>query len=450
MTVGLKAHVMAQLAMVALATVGCTPAGTEVDHEARVGDERPDFPVLTTPFPAAITLPTPSTASSPTPSPKPDEQAPSPILPTLRLTSDAPLTDEPSWMVELEPDGVVVMNADGTGQRLLVPYEPKVFRWGAYDMWFMSAIAPSGWTAARVAPTTDGRADPRLFIFNLPDPSLVAEIPLLADDLRPERVEREIGDGGPETNKDLYLAIHSAGFSAGAEWSPDGTQLAFLAAIDGPSADVYLYDTRTNEVSRLTDGPNQPKLLGWSPDGQWVVHSEITDIRLGDGIFYDNLNLWAAAADGSGSIRVLGEGALLVILEWLTPTSFIAIHHDFGPSPAFGLELIDLHAGKLQSLYTGTAYPVAIDPATGTVAFAPYISGRQFDTLEPGLYIVSPSRPVPAELDLPWPEPADEYDRGALRELRWSSELGVFEFVLPGGPEGTFTTDGVVTLCEEC
>lgn len=35
-------------------------------------------------------------------------------------------------------------------------------------------------------------------------------------------------------------------------WSPDGRYLAFLGAIEGPSSDVYVYDTATDRVQRLT------------------------------------------------------------------------------------------------------------------------------------------------------------------------------------------------------
>ncbi len=66
--------------------------------------------------------------------------------------------------------------------------------------------------------------------------------------------------------EDVYLVLHGEGFLDTLAWSPDGRFLAYVAATDGPSADIYVYDTQTSEVRRITDGPNQPELLGWSPE----------------------------------------------------------------------------------------------------------------------------------------------------------------------------------------
>src|SRR4030042_1675504 len=44
------------------------------------------------------------------------------------------------------------------------------------------------------------------------------------------------------------------------------------AAMSGPTADLYLYNTQTKEITQLTDGPSQAVLPVWSPDGQYVLH----------------------------------------------------------------------------------------------------------------------------------------------------------------------------------
>ena len=56
-------------------------------------------------------------------------------------------------------------------------------------------------------------------------------------------------------------------------WQPgDGRLLAFIGASNGPTADLYLYDTQTREITQLTDGPSQAVLPVWSPDGQYILH----------------------------------------------------------------------------------------------------------------------------------------------------------------------------------
>ena len=56
-------------------------------------------------------------------------------------------------------------------------------------------------------------------------------------------------------------------------WSPDGTRIAYVAAVDGkPQIFVRWMDAEgaTSQVSRLTESPGS---LAWSPDGKWLSFS---------------------------------------------------------------------------------------------------------------------------------------------------------------------------------
>ncbi len=99
------------------------------------------------------------------------------------------------------------------------------------------------------------------------------------------------------------VQIENLGVGTDAEglvWSPDGNRLAFFAYTDastgkwytpGP-ARIYVVDTETWEVQRLTSGGDN-RWPTWSPDG-----SRIAFVRDGD--------LFTMAADGSGLQRVEG------------------------------------------------------------------------------------------------------------------------------------------------
>jgi hypothetical protein len=53
---------------------------------------------------------------------------------------------------------------------------------------------------------------------------------------------------------------------------PDGVRIAVAAATDGPTSDIYLIDTVSDEIQQLTDGPSQAIDPSWSPDGAYLYH----------------------------------------------------------------------------------------------------------------------------------------------------------------------------------
>jgi hypothetical protein len=56
-------------------------------------------------------------------------------------------------------------------------------------------------------------------------------------------------------------------------WQPgEGRYLAFVGAIQGPTADLYVYDSQSNAITQLTDGGSQAVYPTWSPDGTTILH----------------------------------------------------------------------------------------------------------------------------------------------------------------------------------
>ena len=54
-------------------------------------------------------------------------------------------------------------------------------------------------------------------------------------------------------------------------WQPGGRYLAFVGAMDGPTSDLYLYDTESGEIRRLTYGLAQAVFPTWSWDGKYIL-----------------------------------------------------------------------------------------------------------------------------------------------------------------------------------
>ena len=67
----------------------------------------------------------------------------------------------------------------------------------------------------------------------------------------------------------------------GLTWSPDSRYLAFSAALDQESSDLYVIDTLNNRVDRVNGLYSQNALPVWSPGGEWLISQEFEyDYRL--------------------------------------------------------------------------------------------------------------------------------------------------------------------------
>jgi hypothetical protein len=82
-------------------------------------------------------------------------------------------------------------------------------------------------------------------------------------------------------------------------WSPDGRMLAFVAAVDGPSSDLYVFTLADRQIRRLTTGLNQAATPFWSPDSRWIVHQEVKELQA-DGP-WQSVAVWAAGSGAAGS-----------------------------------------------------------------------------------------------------------------------------------------------------
>lgn len=67
-----------------------------------------------------------------------------------------------------------------------------------------------------------------------------------------------------------HRPLTDGGDAYGAAWSPDGTRLAYVAAHkDRPQVHVRWMDT--GQTAALTQLPEAPADLAWSPDGKWIA-----------------------------------------------------------------------------------------------------------------------------------------------------------------------------------
>jgi hypothetical protein len=82
-------------------------------------------------------------------------------------------------------------------------------------------------------------------------------------------------------------------------WSPDGTRIAFEAAVAGNS-DVYLVGADGGHLRRLTAEPSIEGVPSWSGDGRWIYFASTRA-----GVIAD---IWRISPGGGEAIRLTRNG----------------------------------------------------------------------------------------------------------------------------------------------
>lgn len=171
---------------------------------------------------------------------------------------------------------------------------------------------------------------------------------------------------------DLEMRVRAA-FATGLRqraWSPGGDYLAFGAATDGPSTDLYLLERSNAAVTRLTDGPQQIAAIQWSPDGRWIWHSYVPAsdcLRCGG---------QAAVLVENGAIHDLyGDGGDAQLLSWIDDASYlIARRSERGGW--YELRRVDLDLGESDLFWYGSFSALAVDAENDRLLLRGHMEGE--------------------------------------------------------------------------
>ena len=331
----------------ALLMTACTPQPTQLPTvepvEPTVTQTMPSLTPSATVSPTLTPLPTsiPTQVNTATPSTKTPTPIPTPLPLFPSANSSVPLSYSGPWLSYLvgtpyDVGNVIVTNLDGSGRRQI----------SSNALWVISnPVSPY---LALLIREPDfhpefGRANV-LEIIHLPD-GVKKTIPLISN---PEiQVYDYRRDFDIQTKEQ---AISFISISVSADWSPNGRYLAFTAAIDGPTSDLYVYDTVSDQIRRLTDGTDMATGAEWSLDSLWIVHRGING--WGEGCF--ETGVWAAAVDGS-QIKWLSKGHCFEITQWTGPETFeVSYGSTHGGAQPTGFfyyqERIDIAAGTSTAL----------------------------------------------------------------------------------------------------
>ena len=327
-------------------------------------------------------MPAPTLAATDTQNSTPTSTNPSPAITAI---SHPALNTNGPYLAYLSSQGdqheIVLMDADGIGQKI-IPYPANA----TYLPYFLSNIlSPDGhwlayYTGSAAKCFGNGGADTAdltLNLLNLADGKSQIVTRLLLHDYPNNFVQaaQQLNQAG--ITADLLQNAFGCGMDESA-WSPDGRYLAFSGQMDGLSSDVYLYDTISHAIKRLSSEPEEVETISWSSDGQRII--EWSDFGVGEGMMHD---VHVLALDGRVVFKLfINRGSL----DWLYGPvySFWGRENEAEPNQS---GFVDITTGKVLKAWDQGFSFLAV--STDKQWLAGYFSGGKETNLLPGFYLIN-------------------------------------------------------------
>jgi hypothetical protein len=255
-------------------------------------------PVLQPATATASATATMAVASSPTASPtKALTRVPNMHI-RLELPVPQPLTGNSPWLMFpcsalKDNHAPTISNGDGTGcvPATLPSVIPEDREWitvsglrSAY-LAFRDTIAPSNAETQEAAyRLLQNGLDDKIWIVKLPENRIIRAITQIDPDGW-ARIDQMWKD--PQTKsagKGIYVPLPLAIIlNTGAySWSPNGRFLVYTG-IDKVGVDLFVYDSLTDTIRRMTRGRQGAFFWSWSPDSKWIVYHEMDDCLFENG-----------------------------------------------------------------------------------------------------------------------------------------------------------------------
>ena len=314
-------------------------------------------------------------------------QAEALVTPTLEAT-EAPISTPTSgtsvvgegpWLVYPGGEGGVLLAYNLKEDRTLEINLPAPI----YADDLIRGLSPDGETLIVRAGSPENLDELALYQIQLPGGEITQISPLLSLTLQRNIVNN--------TGSNAFEALKAVTREDGLAWSPNNQYLAFNAALDNQSSDLYIFDTMENRVDRLNGLSTQNGGLFWTPGSNTLISQEF-------GEFDQDANSWQALyvtgiqVPGYNdqntlyfpSAQSLGE----VLLGWINNQTFVS----YSRTPS-GLEsLRQVNYEKLETIisFEGQFESVCLDPKTKVIALVLGEESAAINEMLAGIYLLEP------------------------------------------------------------
>lgn len=213
-------------------------------------------------------------------------------------------------------------------------------------------------------------------------------------------------------------------------WEPSGRSLAFVGAMDGPTSDLYLYDTEHDKIKRLTDGEAQAVFPSWSWDGEFILLYGVSWKGPFEGAIlgHDRLDevVSVQVSTGKGFLLPVPKSVAFNFVGWQDERHYITYDSD-ETCQSQNLRSVDVLTGEATPLMNAS-FSSGIAYSYGAFLFTSGASRPGCpNSLGEGTFLRRYGEATPVQLlDKP------------VAEVSWIPESGVFSAY----PEGLFSEDG--------
>ncbi|HNT24647.1 MAG TPA: hypothetical protein PKM21_09795 [Anaerolineales bacterium] len=270
-----------------------------------------------------------------------------PVQPISQVETDELQNDlPPETILAVTSSGIWVVN-EQTHEAAQISHDQLDAPWDLND-----GMSPGKKFFAFITGFGGVSVNPMLVVLDIENQTSILQLELTGPIILPG-VEGTHGDPAFEA----YGAMQSYGSFA---WSPDETRLAFVAARDGDSADVYVFNRSDNSVTRLTDEAGHAAALHWSPDGQFLQYLSIYTFGTGAGATMEGLWVYDFQSNQAQLLETLesnGED----FLAW-TDNSHFLIASWSRICESYNLRLVNVASLYNQVIVDGCFTSVAYDP----------------------------------------------------------------------------------------
>ncbi|MGB8215091.1 MAG: hypothetical protein WCE68_16200 [Anaerolineales bacterium] len=338
--------------------------------------------------------------------------SPTPLTPTV-TAAPAGLNGNGPFILFKGQDGIWITNPDGS-------FPTRVSEFGIQGD-LRPAISPAGDRMALVVENDQG--------LDL----VMVQIPSGAIETIDHLISVTTADLSANPTTPKAFATYAIRDNPDVAWQPGaGRYLAFTGAIDGPTSDLYVYDTQTHATKQLTSGPSQAITPIWSPDGQYILSFGVSWVPpFGGAILPDRLDgIWAVrVSDGKiiplPSPKNTSQSISPNFVGWQDASHYISYDTD-DQCASINLHTVDVASGETKSLMATSFYDyIARSPENGGLLFSSAAGCPS--SLGDGTFLLLPGQTTPVKV----------LDKQTW-EIDWLPESKVFYAY----PEALVSSDG--------